>query len=141
MISMAPITKPLIFDTTVFIDYMHGRPEAQSWVEKVFSGEIQAYVSPFTDYELWAGARNNNDIRTQKALLSKFHRANLHATITRRAGDISRPFVIQRDLSISAIDSIIAATAEYLKADVLTRNAKHYRKINLPNIKIITYDI
>lgn len=129
-----------LFDTTIFVDHLRGNTtKASQWIEEAFSGYIEAGVSTITDLELWIGVNSKENERRHKILLSKFRRFQLNVTIARRAGQLYRPYKLANDKSISIPDFIIAATAEYYKANIVTRNAKDFRPLQLKNVKIIEY--
>lgn len=136
---MSPDPKTILFDTTIFIDYLYRDPTAQKHFSDVFSGVVDASVSIITDFELWCGIKSADQVRNYKALLSNFRRLQFNRTIARRAGELARPLIKAHDKSVSTQDLLIAATAEYYKTDLLTRNLKDFRKLSLKNIEIIGY--
>lgn len=133
--------KLILFDTNVFIHYLRGLPAAQEWMRKVLYEEIVGGINPLVDFELWCRTRNSKEEKQQKILIAKFRRINVHATITRKAGFLAMPYVIKKDKSISIPDFILAASAEYYKADILTANPKHFQPLGLRNVNILSYPV
>ena len=129
--------KTYLFDTTVFIDYLRGKAGAKPWIEDAFRNKFSAGVSVITDLELWVGIKNEADTKRHKILLSKFRRFQFQVTIARRAGELYKPFSKSSEKCLG--DVIIAATAEFYKANIVTRNPAHYRRLNLNGISVIEY--
>lgn len=140
MISIPNNQKIKVFDTTVFIDYLRGRKEALPFFQDVLGKRINPAISIITVVELWAGVKDSKDEKRHKALLSSFRRIQIHSAIAYHAGAMAYSYYKNGDRSISLPDFIIAATAEYLKADIVTRNGKHFQKIPLKNAGLILYD-
>jgi len=128
--------KPILFDTCIFIKYLRGEFPARLWIESVLDCQTIGGVSTLTDYELWSGVPNSREEKRYKALLRPFRRFQLHTAIARRAGLLAYPFQKRHDKSISMVDYILAATAEYYHADVLTNNLSHFRKLSLSGVDI-----
>lgn len=141
MISIPNNQKIKIFDTTVFIDYLRGRPEVTPLIQAVLDRQINPAISIITVVELWAGVKDSRDEKRHKALLSPFRRIQIHSAIAYRAGAMAYSFYKNGDKSISLPDFIIAATAEYWKADIVTRNGKHFQKIALKDVNLILYQL
>lgn len=127
-----------LFDTTVFIDFLRGNDnQAKTWMQGALDGNYSAGVSVITDLELWIGVRNNVDEKRHKLLLARFRRFQMNVTIARQSGKLIQPF-FKSDKNCLR-DIIIAATAEYYHADLVTRNPAHFRRIPLNGISIISY--
>jgi predicted nucleic acid-binding protein len=141
MISIPNNQKIKIFDTTVFIDYLRGRSEVIPLIQDVLDRRINPAISIITVVELWAGVKDAKDEKRHKALLSPFRRIQIHSAIAYRAGAMAYSFYKNGDKSISLPDFIIAATAEYLKADIVTRNGKHFQKLALKDVNLILYQL
>jgi len=134
---MEPTKKIYLFDTTVFIDYLRGKAGALPWMENAMRNRYDAGISIITDLELWVGLQPN-EINRHKVLLSKFRRFQFQLTIARRAGELYRPFV-KSEKCLG--DVIIAATAEYYKADIVTRNPAHFRRLPLNGVEVVAYSV
>lgn len=141
MVSMIPTTKILLFDTTVFIDYLRGKDVARGLMNPVIDKQREAAISVISDFELWCGVKDIKDEKRHKLLIWNFRRFQLNSTIARHAGELARPFFKEKNKSIGMSDFLIAATAEYYEADILTRNPKHFNAIPLDGVHIFEYSI
>ncbi len=113
----------LLIDTDVFIDYLRDHPPAKG----LFSGTVPEHIafSAITETELLSG-RINDDPAARGALLrflGHLQKVAVDNPIAKRAGDI------RRETGIGSPDAIIAATAIELKAELVTRNVKHFQGI------------
>lgn len=133
------MTRPILFDTCVFIHYFKSKPAAQVWVSNVINLKIPGCITLLNDYELFIGARDNTEKKRYRSVLAFFKRADLHTVIARRAAELAAPFWKVRDKSISAPDFLMAATAEYYHYDILTHNVKHFNRIPLVGVNVISY--
>jgi len=130
-----------IFDTSVFVDYLRGREEAKSCVLNALGENVKPVVSIITIVELWAGVKDKKDERRHKAILLPFKRIPIYSAIAYRAGELAGAFYRKGDRGISIPDFIIAATAEFIGADIVTRDKKDFQKINLKNVNLILYNL
>ena len=133
--------KPILFDTCVFITHLRSSVpnNATLWIEDVIRGDIDGIISPLIDYELWRGVKDNSDAKRHKILLARFRRVDFHVTIARRAGQLNYPFIKNHDRSISGPDFILAATAEYYGANILTDNLSDFSRIPIKESKIFSW--
>ncbi|MFM8322412.1 MAG: hypothetical protein ACKOC5_15980, partial [Chloroflexota bacterium] len=65
-------------------------------------------------------------------------RYHLNLTIARRAGEIRGLLLRTRQPGQALADLIIAATAEYYQANIVTRNIRHFEALPLQGIQIIS---
>ena len=134
---MDKIQKIILFDTNIFIKFLRGDISARQWMEGVRSHQVIGGVSPLTDFELWSGLRNPGEERRHRIMVSQFRRLQFHTTIARRAGELAQPYRQKHDKSIDVVDFLLAATAEYFRADILTANPKHFEPLPLKGVTII----
>lgn len=128
-----------IFDTCVFVHFLRNNNTAAiNLVTDVINGNLEAGISVITDMELWVGARTNNEEQRIKALLAKFRRFQFNVTIARRTGVLARPFFLNSK-AVPYPDLIIAATAEYYKADLRTKNIKDFQPLPLHGVQVISF--
>jgi predicted nucleic acid-binding protein len=112
-----------LIDTDIAIDHFHGHQAAHDFfTEALASGEILA-ISVVTLTELTAGMRFGEEERTEK-LLELFTILDVDEVIGRKAGDYLRQY--NRSHRVELGDALIAATAALSKAELVTRNLKHY---------------
>lgn len=117
------MTKKLLIDTDVFVDYLMGEPHAREFFEQLPEGIF--YYSSLTKLELLSASvcadpavRNSTT-----ALLSLGRRVELDDAIIGMAGEEKRKH------GLSLPQSIMAATALHLKAELVTRNIGDFKKI------------
>ncbi len=139
MTSIPNDQKIKIFDTTVFIDFLRGQEIVKPLIQSALSRQINPAISIITIVELWAGVKNEEDEKRHKILLFPFRKIQIHSKIAYQAGLMAYSFYKNGDRSISLPDFIIAATAEYLKADIVTRNGRDFLKIPLKNATLELY--
>ena len=117
------MTKKLLIDTDVFVDYLMGDPHAREFFEQLPEGIF--YYSSLTKLELLsASVCADAAVRgTTTALLSLGRKVEADDQITSLAAEEKRKH------NLSLPDSIIAATALHLKAELVTRNIGEFKKI------------
>lgn len=114
----------VLVDSDVLIEVSRGRnPIIVSEWQKLSGSNHVILYSPVTMAELWAGARP----REYQALANLFAAlvcAPVDAEIGRQAGDYLRQYHKSHSLELG--DALIAATALLNRAQLWTRNLKHY---------------
>lgn len=112
-----------LFDTDVLTEHLRGNEAATALLlEASVAG--QAACSVLTRFELLVGMRTNK--RSQiRQLVDSLTNLETSLEVATRAGEWARSFRRSRE-GISAIDYLIAATAEIHGADLLTSNVKHF---------------
>jgi predicted nucleic acid-binding protein len=116
-----------LLDTDIFIDYFNGQSYAVDFFYNIRNGRLKAYFSILTEGELLAGCRNWEEQEKVDALLAKLERIELSVAIIRKAAEYRRAY--GKKYGTTLIDAIIAASAFYLEAKLVTRNLKHFRPI------------
>ena len=117
------MAKKFLIDTDVFSDYLMGEPRAKEFFENLPEGTF--YYSALTKLELLSSnACNDPAIRSStSALLSLGKKIEIDDSVGNLAAEVKR----QHNLSVS--DSIMAATALNIKAELVTRNVGEFKKI------------
>lgn len=118
----------LLLDTSVLIDHMRGFIPATEFLETIFNGGVLASISIMSETELYAG-KSMQDPHNEKpvaALLDFFNIIPINRSIARQAGVLLRDY---RSRGLTPVDAVIAATAFEVKANLITRNVKHFRMI------------
>lgn len=110
-----------VCDTTVLIDTLRGRPEADSYL-RALAGAPRC--SEVTRVEVLRGVRSGERSRTSR-LFGVFEWVPVEADIAARAGELGRKFR-KTQPGISTADLIVAATALELGADLATSNVRHF---------------
>lgn len=121
----------IVVDTSVIIDYTRANIGLFSQLIKDSKlGNCDLYIPSVVVTELWSGRETKSSksaVRLEK-LLELFKVIDLNRDIAKRSG------IISRDYGVLGFDSIIAATALELGAQIATSNIKHFYKIK--NIKL-----
>ena len=118
------MSRPILVDTDVLIDFLRGREPAVSFV---YLESDRIILSAFVVAELYAGVRGGKDETEQGALerfLSLFRVVHVTAAIAKLGGLYKRDY--GRSHGIGLADSIVAATATLENAELRTLNVKHY---------------
>jgi len=118
-------------DTNVFVDHLRGHPPAVAFFRGLRGADDVAFSS-LCEAELVAG-RANDDPKVRSVLLRFLHqwtKVDVSSQISLRAGDIVR------DHGLAVPDAIIAATALRHKAELITRNAKDFRRIKGLRVRV-----
>ncbi|MXY26413.1 MAG: type II toxin-antitoxin system VapC family toxin [Acidobacteria bacterium] len=118
------MSRPILVDTDVLIDFLRGYEEAMSLVS-VNSESI--VVSTINVAELYAGVRGGADGAEQSALdrlLALFRVIPVGSGIARLGGLYKRDY--GRSHGVGLADAIVAATATVEDAALMTINVKHY---------------
>ena len=118
------MTKPVLVDTDVMVDFLRGHPKAVALV-KTHSDRI--ILSGIVVAELYAGVRDDGELQALDALISLFHVDPISASVARQGGLYRREYAKSHGVGLA--DAIVAATAEARNADLKTLNTKHYPTI------------
>lgn len=105
-----------LFDTNVLIDYLNGRLEAQSEIDR----HRQRLISVVTWMEVLAGARSDAEEDVIELFLRDFTLVELSRPIARAA------VALRRTRRVRLPDAIIWATAQHESALLVTRNTKDF---------------
>ena len=112
-----------LFDTDVLIEYLRGNPEAWGLVSEAVRDKA-AVCSTLTRFELLAGMRSDERSAVRQ-LLGLLTDVEVTSEIANRAGEWARS-LRRSNPGASAVDYLIAATADVLGADLQTRNTRHF---------------
>lgn len=113
----------LLIDTDILIDYLRNVHPAVGFLKKAMQ-EAVCWISAITVAELYAGVREGNERKVLAQFIQEFQLADVGSIIAEQGGIYRRDFV--KSHSTGLADAIIAATAEYLGAELITLNKKHY---------------
>lgn len=105
-----------VFDTSILVDYLLGRDEAQ----QEFDRYSRRGISIITWMELQIGARNEAEADVIDLFLREFRVIDITRQVARRAAEI------RRNSRVSLPDAIIWATAQMESAQLVTRNTKDF---------------
>lgn len=105
-----------LFDTNILIDYLNGRPDAQSEINR----HRQRLISVITWMEVLAGARSEAEEDVIEMFLRDFTLVELSRPIARAAVSL------RRTRRVRLPDAIIWATAQQESALLVTRNTRDF---------------
>jgi predicted nucleic acid-binding protein len=114
----------IVVDTNIIIDILKNVEASLALVKKLME-ENELFISGITEAEIFSGKDSESENKRQKILrvLSFFQKVNPNNEILQKAGEFRRKY------NISLLDCIIAATAHYINAVILTKNEKDFSKI------------
>jgi predicted nucleic acid-binding protein len=122
--------KPLVVDTSVWIEWLHGRRRELLDLSK---GRHMYLASP-VEMELYAGAHSTRDARLLESMLSPFSR---HDRVLvprkedfRKAGQLLAEIGLQA--SKHANDALICVCARNIGAEVWSLNRKEFLPLSRP---------
>ena len=118
------MSKTMLVDTDVLIDFFRGYEKAISFIEK-FSSQI--ILSPIVVAELYAGVKGANELSVLDNFVSHFRVVPITKDIAKAGGLYKRDF--GKSHGVGLADAILAATVEKEKAELKTLNVKHYPMI------------
>lgn len=122
----------LLLDTTLFIDYHRGDQSATRFVDRIIAEGLVAYYSPVTLLEIAMDRRTTLVEReSYQELLSLLQEVPLTGVMAELAADKLRTLPETAGEALLR-DALIAATAEVQGVPVLTRNARDFRRLNVP---------
>ena len=119
------MTRRLLIDTDVLIDYLRGRAEAVSYLESLTES---LFISAVTVAELYAGVREGAERTALEQFLSVFNVIPVNDVIAANGGLIRRDY--GKSHGVGLADAIIASTAENSKAELVTLNKKHFSMLS-----------
>lgn len=111
----------VLVDTSIIIDVLRRRPEAQAYIEGLSGRPCVAVVSLT---ELYAGAISRGEEARIERLLTGATVLNVTPEIARAAGQHMKHFAPANGLD--DLDALIAATAEHHGLELATLNVKHF---------------
>jgi len=109
------VTRPVLFDTNILIDYLRGIPQARAECDR----HSDRAVSIVTWMEVMAGSTAVNEADARSFLLN-FYTLPLGADVAERA------FLLRRTNRVKLPDAIIQATAEESGRILITRNIRDF---------------
>ncbi len=122
----------LVLDTDIFIDLLRGFEKAKKYFEELNREDNIVYYSAVTEIELISGKECRKIEKKAEIveILSQFSKIPVDNRIAVKAGDF------RREYGTAFADAVIAATAFFMKANLITRNVGDYKKIKEVTVKI-----
>ena len=113
-----------LIDTNILIDHLRGDSKATVFLQHIEEARFQAGISVITEYELLASTKlKEPDITKIETLLELMPRLAITSQTVRIAAKFHRNY------GTDMADALIAATAFFAKATLVTRNFKHFQNI------------
>jgi len=113
----------IIIDTDVAIDFLRGNNYAKELLFELFGLNL-AHLSILSVYELYAGMRDSERVKTQD-FINACNVELVTMDIAIKAGELRRDYRA-KGITLTSIDCLIAATAIIGKFKIATRNLNHY---------------
>ena len=122
-----------LVDTDILVDYVRENEDAAAYLESLKEWSY----SVVTAMELFAGARNNKEIRALEKFLRNYQEAPLSREIGNRGRTIMKGYA--KSHGLDPLDAMIAATAISEGRTLSTRNSKHFKAIRGLRIEVPDY--
>lgn len=113
--------RPILLDTDVLIDYLRDLPAAVGFLENLTEPLL---ISSMTVAELYAGVREGEERQVLDLFIRAFEVVPVDDEIAIRGGLFRRDYRASHGTGLA--DAILAATAEFRRAQLVTLNARHY---------------
>jgi predicted nucleic acid-binding protein len=115
------VSEPILLDTDVLVDYLRGQSDAVTLVKGCADRIV---LSAVVLAELYAGVRDDAELKQLDEFLALFPVVSVDATIARSAGLYMRDY--HKSHALGLADAVIAATADTCRATLKTVNVRHY---------------
>ncbi len=115
--------KRIVIDSDIYIDYLRGDLKAKRFFERI--REDMVFFSAITEAELLSGKECNKI--EKRALVLEVLRNGTKIPVENRIAEKAGTF--RRVYNTNLQDALIAATAFVMKAKLVTRNIKDFKKI------------
>ena len=115
------MTKRLLLDTDVLIDFLRGQPQAVQLLEDT---DCEFHVSAVSVAELYVGVRDGREREVLDQLVGLLRTIEISTEIARQAGLWRREYGKSHGTGI--IDALIAACADASQIPLATLNVKHF---------------
>jgi len=129
----------MILDTTAIIDFLRGEPKIIEKIKNLEEKNVPIYLTSISVFEIWQGVKDLLDEKKREKinnLLEATANFSLDISAAKEAGSIHASLK-KEGIIIDPEDSMIAGIAKINREKILTRNIKHFQRIN--GIMIETY--
>jgi len=118
------MTKYVLVDADVMVDFLRGHPQAVALVQ---ARSARIILSSIVAAELYAGVSGDEELNTLDSLMQLFRIVPVSPELARAAGLYKRDYAKSHGVGLA--DAIVAATAQAENAELNTLNIKHYPMI------------
>ena len=115
------MTKRLLLDTDVLIDFLRGQPQAVQLLEDT---DCEFHVSAVSVAELYVGVRDGREREVLDQLVGLLRTIEISTEIAQQAGLWRREYGKSHGTGI--LDALIAACADASQIPLATLNVKHF---------------
>ena len=129
----------MLLDTTFILDLLRNNPEAVQKASSLKNSTEPLLTTTVTVFEIWQGSCDLKDSRKKQkieTLLSAIGLLPLDVEAAKKAGIIHNE-CYKNGTPIDPEESMIAGIAKTHNQSILTRNVKHFSKVD--GLKIDTY--
>jgi len=116
----------IVADTDVLIDFLEGRPGAQTVAEALAAGQLQ--TTAISCFEVLSGARPAHLLKAAQTLLDSFLVLPLDSRAAQTAAQVRRELE-RSGFGIGMADSLIAGVVLLNGGTLLTRNVRHFQRV------------
>ena len=127
------MSKPILIDTDVMVDFLRGYTKAVSMIKGCAGGIV---LSSIVVAELYAGVKGERELGILDSFIAFCHVVPVSGKIARLGGLHKRDYAKSHGVGLA--DAIIAATAQLEELDLKTLNVRHYpmlKGLNSPYTK------
>jgi hypothetical protein len=117
----AALTRPILLDTDILVDFLRGHDHAVTFVT---ANSDRIVLSTVVVAELYSGVKGDAEKAVLDSFVALFPVAAVTAEIARAGGLHRRDY--DKTHGVGLADAILAATAEAEGAELATLNVKHY---------------
>jgi predicted nucleic acid-binding protein len=118
------MSKTVLCDTCVLIDFVNGRSEQ---ITELKANAIQLFINPVVELELLQGARNKAELLRLEKIIAMFYNVEMPVEVINVARQLIKLYSLSHSLRLA--DALIAATALVYDLELLTYNLKDFRFI------------
>jgi len=115
------MTRPILLDTDVLVDFFRGQSKAVAFIN---AHSDRIILSAVVVAELFAGAKGSAEEGSLEEFVSLFRVVPVNVAIAKAGGLYKSKF--GKSHGVGLADAILAATAEAENAELKTLNTKHY---------------
>ncbi len=126
----------MILDTSIVVDILHNKIDARNKISEIISDGDILYTTVITAFELDKSTIHMRDGHKTEELLDRIGMFDLNRESAKMSGIIFRDLK-NKGLIIDPEDCMIAGIAIINKQALLTKNRKHFERID--GLKVVTY--
>ena len=114
----------IVVDTSILIDHLRGDVRAREALRDASLAGEHLVASVLTKVEVLAGMRPDEEPAT-RLLLGSLELVDVDDVVAERAGRLANHY-LRSHPGVDPVDYVIAATAQEARAQLWTRNLKHF---------------